>query len=112
MEDELAGLMQLADVSVTSYKKILTSGSYFLATTFAKPTVAPLKGMFAEIIKEDETGFLYDGSVEELTMLLSRISMLPNSELARIGDNALKACKHLTISDVSSRFFSLLEAGE
>lgn len=111
-EDELAGLMQLADVSVTSYKKILTSGSYFLATTFAKPTVAPRKGMFAEIIKEDETGFLYDGSVNDLAKLLTHISMLPNSELARVGENARKACKHLTISEVSTRFFSVLEAGE
>ncbi len=111
-EDELAGLMQLAHVSVTAYKKILTSGSYFLATTFAKPTVAPRKGMFAEIIKEGETGFLYDGSVDELAKLLCHISMLSNAELARVGDNALKTCKHLTISEVSTRFFSLLEAGE
>jgi beta-1,4-mannosyltransferase len=111
-DDELASVMQLADVSVTSYKKILTSGSYFLATTFAKPTVAPRKGMFAEIIKEDVTGFLYDGSVEELTQLLGHISRLPAAELARVGENAFNVCKHLTISEVSTRFFSVLEAGE
>lgn len=111
-EDELASLMQLAHVSVTSYKKILTSGSYFLATTFAIPTVAPRKGMFTEMIREDETGFLYDGSVDELTKLLTHIAMLPNKELTRVGGNALKASKHLTISEVSKRFFSFLEAGE
>jgi len=109
-EDELAGLMQLAHVSVTSYKKILTSGNYFLATTFAKPTVAPRKGMFSEIVKDGETGFLYDGSVDELANLLSHISTLPNTELARIGDNALNANKHLTISEISTRFFSILRA--
>ncbi len=108
-EGELAGLMHLAHVSVTSYKKILTSGSYYLATTFAKPTVAPRKGMFAEIIQEDETGFLYDGSVDGLTTLLRRIATLPEADLARVGDNALKACKHMTISEVSTRFFSFVE---
>ncbi len=111
-EDELASLMQLAHVSITPYKKILTSGNFFLATTFAKPTVAPRTGMFAEIIKEGETGFLYDGSVDELTALLHHIATLSSTELARVGDNALTACKHMTISEISTRFFSLLEAGE
>ena len=107
-EGEMVGLIQLAHVSVTSYKKVLTSGSYFLATTFAKPTVAPRKGMFAEIIKEDETGFLYDGSVDGLTALLRRIATFSEADLAHVGDNALEACKHLTISEVSTRFFSTL----
>jgi beta-1,4-mannosyltransferase len=111
-EEELAGLMRLAHISVTSYKKILTSGSYYLATTFAKPTVAPRMGMFAEIIQEDETGFLYDGSVDGLTALLQRIAMLPETDLVRVGENALQACKHLTIAEVSARFFSFLEAGK
>lgn len=109
-EDELAALMRLAHVSVTSYKKILTSGSYYLATTFAKPSVAPRKGMFAEIIKEDETGFLYDGSGEDLAAVLRRIATLSEADLARVGDNAMQSCRHLTIPEVSTRFFSLLEA--
>lgn len=110
-ENELVGLMELAHVSVTPYKKILTSGSYFLATTFAKPTVAPRKGMFAEVIKEDETGFLYDGSVNELSKLLTHISELSEVDLERVGGNALETCKHLTIAEVSTRFFSVLETG-
>lgn len=109
-ENELAGLMRLADVFVTSYKKILTSGSYYLATTFAKPTVAPRIGMFPAVIQEDETGFLYDGSVDDLALLLGRISRLPEQELVRIGSNALKTCEHLKIADVSNRFFSFLDS--
>lgn len=111
-DDELAGLMQLAHVSVTPYRKILTSGSYFLATTFAKPTVAPCKGMFTEIIKDGETGFLYDGCIDELAKLLSHVSSLSEVDLAGVGNKALKASKHLTISEASTRFFSILEADE
>lgn len=111
-DEEMAALMRLADVSVTSYRKILTSGSYYLATTFAKPTIAPRKGMFTEIVKDDETGFLYDGSVDELAKLLAQISQLPISEIERVGNNAQQACNHLTISEVSARFFSFLEAEE
>jgi glycosyltransferase involved in cell wall biosynthesis len=111
-EEELASLMRLAHVSITPYKRILTSGSYFLATTFAKPTVAPRKGMFAEIMKNGESGFLYDGSIDELTKLLTHISILPEAELVRLGENALKSCQHLTISEVSKRFFSLLESSK
>jgi glycosyltransferase involved in cell wall biosynthesis len=109
-EGELAGLMQLSHVSVTPYRKILTSGSYYLATTFAKPTVAPRIGMFPEVTKDGETAFLYDGSVDDLTRVLGRIATLPREELVRVGANALESCKHQTISEISKRFFSILES--
>ena len=109
-EDELAGLMQLAHVSVAPHREILTSGSYYLATTFAKPTVAPRKGMFTEIIKDGNTGFMYDGTIDGLSLVLHNIAKHPVEDLQRVGGNALKACSQATISKISARLFSLLEA--
>lgn len=67
--------------------------------------MGPQKGMLTEIIKENETWLFCEGSAEELAKLLRRISTFPNIELARVGNKALKASKHLTISEVSTRLF-------
>lgn len=110
-ENEMAGMMELADVSVTPYRKILTSGSFYLATTYKKPTVAPRIGMFTEAVQDDATGFLYDGSVDGLTNKLSYVCQLPKDMLTKVGNTVWEAHQHLTIREASNRFFSLLEAG-
>lgn len=107
-EIELAGLMRIADVSVTPYRKILTSGSYYMATTFGKPTVAPRIGMFDEVIEDGISGFLYDGSVDQLAGLLHRIDRMPGDQLSRIGGRARETCRGLPIAATSSRYFEYL----
>ncbi|KAA1008230.1 glycosyltransferase family 4 protein [Paraburkholderia panacisoli] len=110
-ENEMAGLMEIADVSVTPYRKILTSGSFYLATTYKKPTIAPRIGMFTEAVQDNETGFLYDGSVEGLSDKLSYVCRLPKEMLTRVGTKVWGDHQHLTIRETSTRFFSTLEAG-
>lgn len=108
-ENEMAGLMDIADVSVTPYRKVLTSGSFYLSTTYKKPTVAPRIGMFAEKLRDGETGFLYEESDGELVKKLRLISELSREDLVRVGHGAWDAHKHLTIFNVSKIFFSRLE---
>jgi glycosyltransferase involved in cell wall biosynthesis len=110
-ENEMSGLMEIADVSVTPYRKILISGSFYLATTYKKPTIAPSIGMFTEVVQDNETGFLYDGSVDGLSDKLSYVSQLPKETLTRVGTKVWGAHQHLTIRETSTRFFSTLEAG-
>lgn len=105
---EMSALLRLANASITPYRKILISGSFYLSTTFGKPTIAPNLGMFQELIKDGETGFLYDGTVDGLTDSLRRISEVSNDHLAKIGDSNLAANKHLTITAISERYFKTL----
>lgn len=108
-ENEIVRLMQMAHLSVTPYRKILTSGSYYLSTTFGKPTVAPSKGIFPEIIEDEKNGFLYDGTSAGLVGVLHKIARLSDKELELVGGHALRTCRHLDAASVSSRFFSALE---
>lgn len=109
-ENEMAGLIEVADVLVTPYRKILTSGSFYFATTYKKPTIAPSIGMFSEIAKDGETAFLYDGTLDSLSKKLLDVSLLSPEILKAVGANAWKAHQHLTIEQISNRFFAALEA--
>lgn len=107
-EGEIASILNLANISITPYKKILVSGNFYLSTTFSKPTVAPSIGMFKEIIKDGETGFLYDGSIDGLISELVRISETSEERLAEIGKLNFIANQHLTTRAVSERYFNSL----
>jgi hypothetical protein len=109
-DDEMAGLMEATDVSVTPYRKILISGSFFLATTYKKPTLAPCIGMFADAIQDEKTGFLYDGTINGLANKLLHVSRFSSEVLKNVGARAWEAHRHNTIEEFSNRFFSALEA--
>lgn len=107
-EKEMSALLRLADASVTPYKNILISGSYYLSTTFGKPTIAPRIGMFQETIVNYKTGIIYDGTVTSLTDTLIQISKMGADELAEIGAANLESNKHLTVSAISKKYFNSL----
>jgi glycosyltransferase involved in cell wall biosynthesis len=107
-EAEMSALLRLANVSVTPYKKILISGSFYLSTTFGKPTIAPPLGMFQELINDGVTGILSDGTVAGLTDSLRRVNEMSSDHLAKIGDANFAANRHLTIRAVSERYFKTL----
>jgi len=112
-ESEMSALLRLANISITPYRNILISGSYYLSTTFRKPTIAPRIGMFRELIKDGESGILYDGTVAGLAEALRRIDEMSSGHLATIGDNNYNANSHLSVNAVSDRYFtSLGVAGE
>lgn len=109
-DGELAALSQLADVSVTPYRKILTSGSFYLTTTFSKPTLAPARGMFKEVLKDGVNGLLYDGTTEGLAHGLLRIARMPAEALEKMGHRVHAEHRHLSIDAVSTRFFEEIES--
>lgn len=109
-DQEMVGLINISDVSVTPYKKILTSGSFFLSSTFGLPTIAPTIGAFPEIIEDKITGFLYDGSIPALVDKLENVMLLNKSDLKKIGLQARQRLSSNTIVNISNRFFSTLNA--
>jgi len=105
---EMTALLRLASASITPYNKILISGSYYLTTTFRKPTIAPRIGMFQELIKDGESGILYDGTISGLNDVLRRVDKMPPERLVTIGENSYSENKHLTVNAVSERYFKSL----
>ncbi len=100
---ELAGLVSRADLVVMPYRRVLTSGTYFLATTFGKPSLAPRSGMFNHLIDHGHDGLLYDGSVSGLAAALEEALGLSPERLVDMGARA--RAFGLPIKAVSDRFF-------
>lgn len=103
---EIKGLMEIADVMVNPYNKILTSGSFYLNTTFKKPTIAPNIGFFPEIINDNVNGFLFDSNKNNLVDIIKKVSTLDKSYLANIGEKNFKLYSHLTPQFISQKFFN------
>lgn len=105
-DSEIKGLMEIADVIVNPYNKILTSGSFYLNTTFKKPTIAPNIGFFPEIINDNINGFLFDSNKNNLVDIIKKVSTLDKSYLANIGEKNFKLYSHLTPQFISQKFFN------
>ena len=103
---EIKCLMEIADVIVNPYNKILTSGSFYLNTTFKKPTIAPNIGFFPEIINDNVNGFLFDSNKNNLVDIIKKVSTLDKSYLANIGEKNFKLYSHLTPQFISQKFFN------
>lgn len=105
-DNELVALVRRADLCVTPYRKILISGSYYLNTTFAKPTLAPRRGMFTELIQHGKDGYLYDGSVNDLAKQISTLTRLSRTTLSAVGQCAYTKRSGDTIEAISNQYLS------
>ncbi len=52
--------LNAADAMVLPYRKVLTSGSVFLALSFGLPVICPRSGLLADIVEHEYNGLLYD----------------------------------------------------
>jgi len=91
-DSELAWLCQHADVAVLPYRNILTSGSFYQATTFALPTIVPSSGMFVSAVEDGINGLRY-ANESDLGETLIRGSMLGKVGLKAMGKIALERCR-------------------
>ena len=104
-DEEMAGLLNYADLVVLPYRAVLTSGSYYAAATFAVPVLAPSFGMFTEVIDDSKNGFVYDGTIDGLASKLLNVMQLTKIQLKEIGQNAYFSNKDNTIEQVSNIYF-------
>jgi glycosyltransferase involved in cell wall biosynthesis len=107
-DGELAGVLRRSELVVAPYRAVLTSGTYYLATTFATPVVAPAKGMFTEVIAHGESGWLYDGSEAGLEQQLRALLRNPPEAFRMAGDAAHRRNVGADAAALSARFFSWL----
>jgi len=93
-EEEVNYLYANCNFSLLTYKAILTSGSYYMAATHSKCSLAPRMGMFKEIVKDGINGYMYDRHGEGLLQKLRMIYSADGSELTTIGKQAREHCKY------------------
>ena len=72
-EDELSAYYSACDVCVLPYRDVYQSGVLQLVYAYEKPPVASRIPSFLELVREGETGYLFDvGSEESLAQALER----------------------------------------
>lgn len=104
-DNELSYILSISSIMILPYRSILTSGSFFAATTFSLPVLAPNKGSFIDLISDKKTGFLYDGTTMGLERKLYDVLYTENIELKAIGANAFRVNSKNTIHNISDLFF-------
>lgn len=72
--------------------------------------IAPKLGMFTKTIRDGETGFLYNGTIDDLARVFEQISKKDTSELYKIGESCFNQHKHLTVSSTSKKLFMHLQS--
>lgn len=105
-DNELGYLLSISSLMVLPYRSILTSGSYFAASTFSLPVIAPNIGSFVELINHGETGFLYDGTINDFEAKLIEIVNMQDEKLKEIGANAYKARSECAIDKIRELYFN------
>lgn len=97
---EMADLIEISDYFALPYKKITTSGAFFLAVTFKKPIIATNLPFFVKHIYPD-TGLLYKIGDESIENIFKTIcdgwapdtEMLDKMKQAYTWENAAKAVR-------------------
>jgi glycosyltransferase involved in cell wall biosynthesis len=83
-EDSVQLYLNMADVLVLPYRRILNSGSIYLALTFGLPVIAPEMGCIPCSVPSENEELLYNGSQKGLIQSLE-IAYL-HSDLSRISE--------------------------
>lgn len=104
-DEEMVGILKISNLMVLPYKAILTSGSFYSAVTFKLPVLAPQRGMFTEVITHNENGFLYNGTVKDLSDKLIEVCKIDNEVLRGVGNYSYKEKENNTIKSFSNSFF-------
>jgi glycosyltransferase involved in cell wall biosynthesis len=89
--EDLAGYFDASDCIALPYEHIYDSGVLRLALSAAKPVLATRVGVFAEIIRDGEHGFLVDPTADDLAAGLERVLETSPNELTTMGSKARSA---------------------
>jgi glycosyltransferase involved in cell wall biosynthesis len=92
--EDVQHYMNMADVIVLPFRKILNSGSVYLGLTFGLPIITPRMGCIPTTVPEENMELMYDASPEGLYKSLE--SAYNNSELNGIAEANRKRGEELS----------------
>lgn len=78
-DDEVASFYSKADLLVLPYREIYQSGVLLLSMSYGKPILCANLPAFADVIKDEENGFLFEqGNAESLAVKVEQIVSHPD----------------------------------
>jgi hypothetical protein len=106
-DSELIWLCIHCEVAVLPYREILTSGSFYQATTFALPAIVPDGGTFSSMVTDGDDALTYKTD-SELRAALQRAFALGKLPLRHMGVRALARHQPVSASAIISAQFAQL----
>jgi len=101
-DDELQVFFNAADVMVLPFERIENSGSAILAMGFAKPIIAPARGVLTKRLFQQPELLYKDQSIP--ASILDKAILLTDQEIESIGDKNFQALKQFKWEDFASYF--------
>ena len=88
-DERMQSYLKSADVMVLPYKKVLTSGSVFLAMSSGLPIICPNSGLLTHTVLDQQNGILYDADDPYgLLTAMKEFVGKPSAEKLAMGKNS------------------------
>lgn len=107
-EEEVAPLLEAADVVALPFRRVTTSGSAMLALSHGRPLIIPNLAGLADL--PEQAVFRYDGAVRQLTAVLMRAARTDGETLAAMSAAARDYSSRATWRDIAERTMSEMSA--
>lgn len=103
-DEEMQIYLKSADVMVLPYKKVLTSGSVFLAFSFELPVICPREGLLRHLVEDERNGLTYDGADQDgLLSALRRFSKTCESQVSAMRGEARRTAEAHVWEETSAK---------
>ena len=106
-DDDIQIYMNASDIVIFPFKNILTSGSVILAMSFAKPIICPDISSMADIVHDNNGGFLYD--TKDKYGLLEAMKKAFNADLDKIGQYNFKLAEQFRWDLIAKKTHSIYQ---
>ncbi|MEZ5985951.1 MAG: rhamnan synthesis F family protein [Hyphomonas sp.] len=95
-DEDVQVYLRAGDIAVLPYHSVLTSGSVFLAFSFALPVIAPRIGLLGNMIGDGVNGYLYDADdADGLETAMRRFTTMPGvgPEMSQAARATAESCR-------------------
>jgi GT2 family glycosyltransferase/glycosyltransferase involved in cell wall biosynthesis len=103
-DDQMQVYLRSGDAMVLPYKKVLTSGSVFLAMSFGLPVICPRAGLLEHVVRDGHNGVTYDPEAADgLTVAVRRFLGFRNQQMRLLGEQALQTAQQFRWQDTATK---------
>jgi len=105
-DDEVQIYMKAADILVTPYQRILTSGEILLAMTFGKAILAPKLGCITDVL-DNQGSILYDANNKEALNQALELAIKNKEKLEQMGKHNYNLAKKFEWAWISKKWLDV-----
>lgn len=112
-DERMQVYLKSADAMVLPYRKILTSGSVFLAMSFGVPVICPRVGLLSHIVEDGQNGILYGAEeADGLLRSMQRFMGVEASDADRMREHAFKTAQLYRWEETSAKLRRHIEGSD